>query len=142
MLNLILSLLLFLTVSVFAHDLQHSVKKVDDTVVISFYFPDGTKFSYENFEIYRDGEKIPFQVGRTDALGRVVFVPDKEGNWSVKIFSEDGHGSTVKVSVEKAGYVSLDEGVFKRYEKVFVGIGLILGIFGFISIFKCGRSVR
>lgn len=141
MLNLIIFLLFFLTGSTFAHDLQHSVKKVGDTIVVSFYFPDGTKFSYENFEIYRDGEKVPFQVGRTDALGRVVFIPDKEGNWIVKVFSEDGHGSNVKVFVEKAGYISTEESMFKRYEKVFVGVGLILGVFGFISIFKCRRSV-
>ncbi len=122
-----------------AHDLQYTVKKINDVIEVSFYFPDGSKFSYESFEIYKEGDGVPFQTGRTDKNGRVIFIPDKEGLWIVKVYSEDGHGSIVKVDVNQASGVSLEKPLFVRYEKAFVGAGLILGIFGIVSIFRCRR---
>ncbi|WP_297889868.1 hypothetical protein [Sulfurihydrogenibium sp.] len=132
--------ILFLMNFAQAHDLQYSLKKFNNNIVlISFYFPDGSKFSYESFEIYREGEKIPFQTGRTDALGRVVFIPDKEGQWIVKVYSEDGHGTNVKIKIDQSLDITTQESLFKRYEKTFIGVGLILGIIGIISLFKCRR---
>ncbi|GBC88229.1 hypothetical protein HRbin13_00349 [bacterium HR13] len=126
-------LLLLLSLS-FAHDLQHSLSKEGNCVVLSFYFPDNTKFSYEKYEVYREGEKLPFQVGRTDALGRVVFCPDKRGEWTVRTTSEDGHGAIVKVKVDKAS-VKTESSPFERYQKVFVGMGIVLGIFGVLELY-------
>lgn len=118
----------------FAHDLQHSLSKEGKCVVLSFYFPDGTKFSYEKYEVYREGEKLPFQVGRTDALGRVIFCPDRKGSWAVKTASEDGHGAVVEVKVENAS-VEAKGTLFERYQKVFVGVGIILGLFGILELY-------
>jgi nickel transport protein len=118
----------------FAHDLQHSLSKEGKCVVLSFYFPDGTKFSYEKYEVYREGERLPFQVGRTDALGRVVFCPDKKGSWTVKTTSEDGHGALVEVKVENTS-LEAKGSFFERYQKVFVGGGIILGLFGLLELY-------
>ncbi len=126
---------------VYGHDLQNTIKS-QNAVVIYLYFPDGTKFSYESFEIYRPNEKIPFQVGRTDALGRVIFIPDKKGKWFVKAFSEDGHGVNLYVDINNENFSDLREErpIYQRYLKVFIGIGIIFGIFGIISIFKGGKN--
>lgn len=118
----------------YSHDLQHSVSREGACTVLSFYFPDGTKFSYEKYEVYMYGEKLPFQVGRTDALGRVVFCPDKDGRWVVRTQSEDGHGAVVEVDV-KGRSVKAEGSLFERYQKVLVGAGLILGTFGILEIF-------
>lgn len=63
----------------FAHDLEHTIHREGNCVVVSFFFPDGSKFSYEEYKVYKEGERAPFQIGRTDALGRVVFCPREGG---------------------------------------------------------------
>lgn len=118
----------------FSHDLQHKISMEEKCIIVHFYFPDNTKFSYESFEIYKNNSKTPFQVGRTDALGRAVFCPDESGEWIVKTFSEDGHGKMVKVYVDNATATSTPS-LFDRYKKLFVGAGFILGIFGLIEIY-------
>lgn len=127
-------LLIFQVVVVLAHDLHYDLRKEGKCMVLSFYFPDNTKFSYEKYEIYAEGSKLPFQVGRTDAQGRIAFCPDREGKWLVKTTSEDGHGAIVSVDVKEA-YADTEKSLFKRYEKLFVGLGLILGIFGIFELY-------
>ncbi len=119
----------------FAHELQHSVHREGKCLTVSFFFPDNTKFSYEKYEVYKDGEKLPFQVGRTDALGRVVFCPGSSGVWKVKTMSEDGHGSEVSIDFEGGLVEERGKNLFERYEKVFIGVGILLGIFGFFELF-------
>lgn len=127
-------LVLFLLSLSYAHDLQHSLKMEGGCAVLSFYFPDGKPFSYESYEVYREGERVPFQNGRSDSLGRVVFCPDREGRWTVRIFSEDGHGAEVSLELGR-GSVKDTGSLFERYEKVFVGVGILLGVFGLLELF-------
>lgn len=135
MLRIIL-ILLFINFFVYAHDIQHTIRS-QNAITIYLYFPHSSKFSYESFEIYRPNEKIPFQVGRTDALGRIIFIPDKKGRWFVKAFSEDGHGVNLYVDVnENFSDYKEEIPIYQRYLKVFIGIGIILGIFGMLSIFR------
>lgn len=92
----------FLFLCIFAHELLHKQVMSDKAIVIEFYFADNSKFSYETYKVYRPGkERIPFAIGRTDALGRVVFIPDTEGVWTVVTQSETGHGAKVFVEVGK-----------------------------------------
>jgi hypothetical protein len=62
---------------IYPHDLEHATKKEGNCIVVELYFSDNTKFSYEEYEIYYENEDAIFQTGRTDALGRVVFCPDR-----------------------------------------------------------------
>lgn len=128
-------LLVLVITLAFAHELQHTVHREGRCLVVSFFFPDNTKFSYEKYEVYKDGERFPFQVGRTDALGRVVFCPAWSGIWKVKTISEDGHGAEVSISFEGESVEERGKNLFERYEKVFVGVGILLGIFGFFELF-------
>lgn len=141
--RLFLYLILFLFSFSFAHDLQHKVETGKNAVIIYFFFPDNNLFSYENFEIYTpDNQKIPFQVGRTDKLGRVILAPNQEGKWLIKVFSEDGHGKTVYIDVDK-NLVSTENksSLFNRYNKLITGISLLIGIFGIISLFLKRRAL-
>ncbi|MEJ5172294.1 MAG: hypothetical protein WHT47_01125 [Hydrogenothermaceae bacterium] len=139
-LKVVISLLLSINFS-FAHDLQYKLENTGEAKVISFFFPDGSKFSYESFEIYREGDKVPFQVGRTDALGRVVFIPDRKGKWIVKVYSEDGHGKNIELEVNDSGYTGKDGSIYEKFSKVITGVGIILGIFGIFQLFKKGGRV-
>jgi len=118
-----------------AHDLHSSVG-TGEAVVVKLYFIDDTPFSFEAYEIFREGESVPYQVGRSDALGRVVFLPDRAGEWRVKAISEDGHGVDVILYTDEQARVELrDTSVFERYGSILAGVALILGIFGFLNLY-------
>lgn len=121
------------------HDLHWAVTAGEATVLRLFY-ADDTAFSYEAYEIYREGEEIPFQVGRTDALGRIAFIPDRAGSWRVKAFSEDGHGVDFTVAAGPAGeLLGADKPFFDRYLRIVVGVAIIFGLFGTLKLFA-GRA--
>jgi len=119
----------------YAHDLQYDVSR-DQVVVVKFFFGDGMDFSYESYEIYRPDESIPFQTGRTDALGRLSLLPDRKGTWHLKLFSESGHGLDFTLDIDKDGVIEdIKKPLYSKYLKVITGIGIIFGIFGIMKLF-------
>jgi len=118
----------------FAHDLEHTIRREGNCVVVSFFFPDGGKFSYEEYKVYKEGERVPFQIGSTDALGRVVFCPREGGLWTVITYSEDGHGAQVKISFEEKG-LKEEKNLLERYGRVLAGLGWLLGMFGLWKVY-------
>jgi len=123
-----------------AHDLDHTLGH-GEAVVVRFHYADGPVFSYETYEVYRPGETTPFQVGRTDALGRVAFVPDAGGEWRVRAFSEDGHGADIRVDAEASlASAAVPRAASERGVRVLLGIAIILGIFGAWSLHRSRRK--
>jgi len=117
-----------------AHDLHYSVEQ-GPAVCVRLYYGGGEEFSFETYEVYRSGEEIPFQVGRTDMRGRLVFLPDRPGAWRVKAFSEDGHGVDISVTSDaKGGVEGATEPRFDRRARIIMGVSLIFGIFGLINL--------
>lgn len=118
-----------------AHDLQYTVAS-GQAVVVKMFFVDNTPFTFEGYEIYREGEKLPYQVGRTDSQGRIAFLPDRASTWRIKAFSEDGHGLDFKVSTDAAAELAGSEKpAYERYGRIVVGVAVILGPFGALSLF-------
>jgi len=139
--SLLLLLLLHqgLPVRALAHDLQYRVDE-GGAVYVKFFFGDGNDFSFESYEIYRDGEDIPFQVGRTDAKGRLAFLPDQPGEWRVKAFSEDGHGVDFSLSTDvQGGLEDAAKPLFERHARIITGVAFIFGLFGLINLFARRR---
>ena len=66
-----------------AHQLNHEVQ-TGSAVIVELSYGDGSPFGYESAEVYRPAESIPFLAGRTDANGRLAFVPDRAGDWRIK----------------------------------------------------------
>lgn len=130
----VLALCAWLPAQALAHDLQH---RIDEGAAVSvrFFFADGRDFSFESYEVYRAGEEIPFQVGRTDAKGRVVFLPDRAGTWRVKAFSEDGHGADLSFSTgAKGDGEDASQPLLERHLRLVVGVSVIFGLFGLVSL--------
>ncbi|MBK6741591.1 MAG: hypothetical protein IPG66_00900 [Hydrogenophilales bacterium] len=132
------TLLLGLAVGVVAshaHDLQYSVA-AGQAVVVKLFYVDNTPFTFEGYEVYREGEKLPYQVGRTDSQGRVSFLPDRPGKWRIKAISEDGHGLDFTLTTDAAAHIEgSDKPVYERYGRIVVGIAVILGLFGFLNLY-------
>jgi nickel transport protein len=118
-----------------AHDLQYSVSE-GQAVVVRLFYGDDTPFAFEGYEITPEGEKLPVQVGRTDARGRIAFLPEKAGRWRIQAMSEDGHGLNVTLTTDAAARITnSDKPVYERYGRIVVGVALILGLFGCIQLY-------
>ncbi|MBN2172382.1 MAG: ABC transporter permease [Candidatus Krumholzibacteriota bacterium] len=126
-----------------AHDLDHAVSR-GEAVVITLQYAGGEPFSYESYEVLPAGEDIPYQTGRTDAAGRIVFVPDHEGAWRVRAFSEDGHG--VDLVIEAGGGAApAPAGAWQGlgpWSGLAAGLGTLFGLFGVINLFARRRTGR
>lgn len=133
--DLLLATWLAIVPAAFAHDLQYSVSD-GQAVVVRLFYANNVPFSFEGYEIYPEGEKTPVQVGRTDAQGRIVFLPDKAGRWRVKAISEDGHGLDFTLTTDATARVAgADQPIYERYGRIVVGVALILGLFGFLNLY-------
>jgi nickel transport protein len=128
--------LIFFPFFSYCHEVRHSID-FSGAYVIDVYYADGTKFSFEAYEIYKPGnEKVPYQVGRTNEIGRISFIPDSPGKWRVKVFSDDGHGANFEINVEEGKFkVEKKLDFFEKYSKPIFGLGIILTIFSVLNLF-------
>lgn len=124
-----------------AHELRHEVFAAQ-AVVIRLRYADQTPFAFEAYEIYPEGGRLPAQVGRTDAQGRIAFLPPQAGRWRIKAMSEDGHGIDFSLQTE-AGSVPADMGgpLYERHGRILTGVALILGLFGILSLYLKRKKV-
>jgi nickel transport protein len=127
-------LLLLLAGPAPAHQLGHSVQ-TGTAVIVDLRYGDGSPFSYEAAEVFRPGEAIPFLAGRTDANGRLAFVPDRAGDWRIRGFSEDGHGGDFTVAAVPEGGVSAPRAGLWEAGGLAIGLSVLFGLFGLWSLF-------
>ena len=95
--------LLAASVPAAAHGLDHRVTG-DRAVVVTLTYDDGAPFSFESCEVTPPAQDTPSQVGRTDRRGRVVFLPDRAGDWRVRVMAEDGQLIEVQGTAEGAPF--------------------------------------
>jgi nickel transport protein len=122
-----------------AHGLSYSAQP-GSAVILELRYADGSPFSYESAEVYRPAETLPFLTGRTDANGRLAFVPDRSGDWRVRAFSEDGHGGDFTVAAAPDSGSSAPSAGLGTVGGLAVGLSVIFGIFGIWSLFFRRRA--
>jgi len=132
-------LVLFFTGMLSAHNLKHTVSW-EESMTITLQFIKEGDFSFQSYEVYAPKTKIPFQVGRSDAQGRVVFLPDHSGKWRVKIFSEDGHGKIIEVDIDKSKNGQKIVQNTSAEGRLLLGFLLLFSIFGVIYFTKRKKS--
>lgn len=119
-------------------------------VVVEFGYENHQPMADERFEVRAPRQESPFLSGQTDPLGRAVFCPDRVGEWTVRVFSQDGHGATATVTVDEAMIAGTaphqnahaEDGQTPNLvvpgggivNKLALGIGVLLGIFGVVAI--------
>jgi|GEM_PF-630512 len=163
---LLLSAFLFVTPAA-AHRVHHEVGRAE-AVVVTLAYGDGSPLAGDRYEIRVAGEEQAWQTGHTDAAGRIVFLPDRDAEWRVRVFSEDGHGadftlragpSPAEVPAEEAPPAEepVDEPVradtvtpevveaekqelVERFAGPVLGVGIILSIFGVFALFVRRRT--
>lgn len=107
-----------------AHAIDHRVES-GAARIVTVSTPDGRPFAFEQYEVHGPDDRSPFQIGRTDRDGRVAFVPDRDGEWTVKVWSDDGHGVTATVAVTGGAATDTSPG-FSRRRLVGTAVGLAL----------------
>jgi nickel transport protein len=127
-----------------AHSIQYQVENRGISVRV-FYSADDPA-SYSQYEVFGPGDKIPHQKGRTDKNGFISFLPDRPGKWFIKVWGESEHGyhgAQIEIEVNKSLFMeSFKKPLVATHIKLFVGISLILGIFGILALIKTKRKSR
>ncbi len=130
---------------VYAHGVEGFVE--NGGLVVTAQYDTGEAMSYARVNIAAPGAKLTFQKGRTDRNGRFCFFPDAAGEWKVVVDDEMGHRLEVNVPVDKAMELKTDpaeggsKSILSKYEKAFIGIGIIFGISGFF-FWRLGGKIR
>jgi nickel transport protein len=117
-----------------AHALVHTAQ-TGQALVVELRYGDGSPFSYEAAEVFRPGEAVPFLAGRTDANGRLAFVPDRPGEWRVRAFSEDGHGGDFSVTAAAGEGPASSASPLEGVGGLALGLSILFGLFGLWSLF-------
>jgi nickel transport protein len=122
-----------------AHEVLHEVAR-GEAVVVALRYAAGSPFAYEQYEVLPPNSATPFQIGRCDAAGRIVFLPDRPGEWRLKASSEDGHGIDLTVTVDATGAAAAKpRSLWERGSRLVTGIALLFGIFGLFMLFARRR---
>ncbi|MEW8086793.1 MAG: hypothetical protein AB2823_14640 [Candidatus Thiodiazotropha endolucinida] len=104
--------------------------------VIWLQHSDDTPLADVEYELAADGGNTPYQSGKSDALGRVVFIPGDVREWRLRVFSEDGHGiDTVFELAPGATSHSHTGQTYSDFTKLILGIGILLSGFGVMMLF-------
>lgn len=126
--------------SAFAHALKGVRIEGVAPVALEFSYSTGEAPAYAAIEVYGpDNDKVEFQNGRTDRLGRFSFVPDMPGLWRVVLADNMGHKTEIPVNVQ----LNENKGVQNQKAseqqsastgmKALLGVSLLLNIGFFLS---------
>jgi nickel transport protein len=139
---LVLTLLL-LAGAAWAHTVDYDVTGQQATVVTTHLGDE--QASYAEYEVFAPEQTDnPFQIGRSDARGRVVFLPDQPGQWTVKVKADSQHGvhgAEIKVQVDTKGVIqSFSKPLVATHTRLLMGVSLLFGLFGLLSLFRGRRQ--
>ncbi len=118
------------------HRMDHEIATAE-AQVLSLSHPFGQQPVFEPYQIFAPDAEVAFQNGRTDALGRISFLPDRPGRWRVVVTTEDGHGLEVRVRVDEALGVTEVEGPARNsLVNILAGVGYLLGLAGLLVLWR------
>ena len=118
----------------FGHGMHHTV--LNRGIGIEATYDDKTPVSYSKAKVFSPlVSERPFQEGLTDKNGRFIFYPDVTGVWRITVDDDIGHLLKVNINVESALTVKKENITsLSRFQGVVVGISVIFGVFGIVSI--------
>ncbi len=125
----------------YAHTIHYEIQPKGISAKI--FYTQSDPASYSEYEIYGPGDTEPYQIGRTNRAGFLSFLPDRPGIWKIKVLGESSHGFhgiTIDVKVDKAfNLESFEKPLVAKYTKMMVGVSVIFGLFGIISLYLSRR---
>jgi nickel transport protein len=104
-----------------------------EATVVTITHDDGDAVAGARFDVFPPDSDTAFLSGATDARGRVVFLPDRAGNWRVRIATPDGHGADVQVAIDQSRLVAAVPPP-RGSGGVVMGFCVLFGIFGVVAL--------
>ncbi len=121
-----------------AHTVNYHVENKGISIRV-FYDVDDPA-CYASYEIFGPADTLVHQKGRTDKNGVVSFLPDRNGTWTVKVYDESDHGmhaAQIEVNINEDLFMdSFKKPLVAKHTKAFVGMSLILALFGLWTLIK------
>jgi len=72
----------------------------EKAVTVELYYADGEEMPFADVRVFSPLDQAsPVLHGRADARGRIAFVPDRDGTWTVIASDGDGHGVNAPIPV-------------------------------------------
>lgn len=137
----ILQASLFLPCLLFGHSVYHTV--ADHGVSVKVFYAEDDPLAYSLYEVFKPNDKIAFAKGRTDRNGVVSFLPDRAGEWKIKVIGESDHGYHGKEIIinidDKMSVQDFSKAPIEKYQKIITGMSILLGLFGFFAMFRCKK---
>jgi nickel transport protein len=128
-----------MTTDPMAHQLT-MVQETTQATRLTLSYADASPFAFESYELYREDLELPVQTGRTDAQGRIAFIPDTAKDWRIRAFSEDGHGIDRRFTINATtGRTSPSTGI-NRWFATIGGLGVLFGLFGLYHLLSRQRA--
>jgi len=125
---------LFILNGLHAHGVLHDI--ISGGKGISVRYANGRPIKNGLVSVYEPRSHRVYLKGRTDNKGRFVFIPDKAGDWFITVNDRDGHGARIKISVNEKMKVSMyHHEHFNLWQKILIGISIILGISGLYAYY-------
>lgn len=127
-----------------AHSVHYQVE--NKGISVRVFYAEDDPASYSSYEIFGPGDTIPHQKGRTDKNGFVSFLPDRQGQWVIKVSGESEHGmhgAQVVVDVDENLFMeSFKKPLVAKYTMAFVGISFLLALFGLWALVKSWKKEK
>ena len=84
-------------------------------IAVELYYTDGEPMVFADVQVFGPGDTadMPHVNGRADRLGRVTFLPDRDGDWRIE--GKDGEGHSIKTEV------TVTEGIAPRASSTSAG---------------------
>lgn len=133
-----------MTLSTFlsAHSVYHEV--IQKGVSVKVFYSSDDPASYAEYEIIEPDKKTVFVKGRSDKNGVISFLPDKIGEWKIKVIGESDHGyhgKEIMISVDGNNTAeNITKAPIEKYQKLIVGLSLVFGAFGVASAYICKKK--
>jgi len=121
-----------------AHTIHYTVEPKGITIRV-FYAADDPA-NYAEYEVFGPGDTDPYQVGRTDRRGCLSLLPDRPGEWKVKVLGESAHGFhgiTIDFKVDQAmGLEGFSKPLVATHTRLVTGLSLIVGLSGIYAYWR------
>lgn len=154
-LPLLVTLLMIDATTAVAHGTAYRVLDKAAAVTTEFYYDDREPMQYAEVLIFSPfDEKIEYQNGRTDRLGRFAFYPESTGIWRIEV--KDGMGHMVRGEIEVAADSTespelvhshqdnepMAMGQLSRAGKTAFGLSLMFNLVAIAYLLKQRRAVK
>jgi nickel transport protein len=104
--------------------------------IIHLRHGDDAPLANTDYELSMVGSETSYQSGKTDALGRVVFIPGEVRKWRLRVFNQDGHGidTTFALTPDGLSHTHHDH-TSSHITTLILGVGILLSGFGLLMLF-------